>query len=466
MKKSTDTPYCLWNPYTQMDRFISYLGVGPSVLTHGEGHYIYNEREQRYINASSCTWNFSLGYGREEIIDAAERQMHEMPFSSCWSMAHPKAIELAAKLVEITSGNFSHVYLGSNGSEAVETALKMARQYHRQSGNDKDHNRFKFVSLRGSYHGYSYGAATLSGSEDYDSKFGPMLPGCVQIDPPYCYRCPYGKNGYPQCGLSCAHALEETILNEGPDSVAAFIVEPVMGEFGVVEPPADYFRIIGETCKKYGLLLIADEVTTGFGRTGKLFASGGWNPQPDILCLGKAISGGYLPLSATLTTEAVYKRFLGNNNWFKHGSTHSGHPVCAAVALAAIDIILKENLSENAARVGKYLKSRLSTLAETHPIIGEVRGPGLMLAVDLTKNRETKECFSESEIYDLLLDAVSRGLLVFDNQYGLSIFPPLNSDEALADEIVKIIDNTLHTGVLSDVERKARLLKEFVKARI
>jgi putrescine aminotransferase len=465
-KKYKGTPYHLWNPYTEMDQFISFLGMGPTIITRGEGHYVYNDRGQRYINSNSCTWNFSIGYGREEIIEAAIQQMRELPFSSCWGIVHPRAIELAAKLVQITSGNFTHVYLGSNGSEAVETALKLARQYHRQSRNSRDRGRYKIISLRGSYHGFAYGAATLSGSENYETKFGPMVPGFVQIKPPYCYRCPYQKDGYPGCGLACAQALEEAILSEGPESIAAFIMEPVMGEFGVVVPPEEYYRQVGEICKQYGLLFIADEVTTGFGRTGKLFVSQDWKPQPDILCLGKAISGGYLPLAATLTTEDIYQRFRGKDNFFMHGSTNSGHPVCAAVGLAAIDIILREKLPENAARMGTYLKSRLSELMDSHPIIGEVRGSGLMIAIDLTKNRKTKECFTRDNIYNFLLDAVSRGMLLSYSDWGLSMFPPFNIDEGIADQIVEIMDKTLRTGAIAELDRKARLLKEFAISKL
>jgi putrescine aminotransferase len=465
-KKYKGTPYHLWNPYTEMDQFLGFLGMGPTIITRGEGHYVYNDRGQRYINSNSCTWNFSLGYGREEIIEAAIHQMRELPFSSCWGLSHPRAIELAAKLVQITSGNFTHVYLGSNGSEAVETALKLARQYHRQSRNAKDRGRYKIISLQGSYHGYAYGVATLSGSENYEAKFGPMMPGFVQIKPPYCYRCPYQKDGYPDCGLACAQALEETIVSEGPESVAAFILEPVMGEFGVIVPPEEYYHQVGEICKKHGLLFIADEVTTGFGRTGKLFVSQDWKPQPDILCLGKAISGGYLPLAATLTTEDIYQRFQGKDNFFMHGTTNSGHPVCAAVGLAAIDIILREKLPENAARMGTYLKSHLSALMDSHPIIGEVRGSGLMIAIDLTKDRKTKECFTSDEIYNFLLDAVSRGMLLSYSDWGLSLFPPLNIDEGIADQIVEIMNKTLRTGAIAELERKARLLKEFAISKL
>ncbi len=185
--------------------------------------------------------------------------------------------------------------------------------------------------------------------ESDDEKFGPLLPGFVQIEPPYCYRCPYEKSGYPECDLPCAQALDERIRSEGPQTVAAFILEPIMGAYGIIAPPEAYYRAVGEICRKQGILFIADEVTTGFGRTGKLFVSEDWTPAPDILCLSKAISSGYLPLAATLATEAIYQRFLGEGNQFKHGSTANGHPVCAAVGLRNIDILVNERLPENAA---------------------------------------------------------------------------------------------------------------------
>lgn len=301
----------------------------------------------------------------------------------------------------------------------------------------------------------------MSGSADHEAKFGPLVPGFVAIDPPYCYRCPYRKEGYPGCGLACAAALEQAILAEGPETVAAFVMEPVMGEFGVVGPPEEYYRVVAETCRRHGLLFIVDEVTTGFGRTGKLFVSQDWALQPDLLCVGKAISGGYMPLAATLTTEAVFQRFLGEDNYLKSGSTNSGHPVCAAVGLAAIDIILREKLPENAARVGSYLKSRLTDLMATHPMMGEVRGSGLMIAIDFTKDRKTKKPFTSDEIFDYWIDAEARGVLVGLGEWGLSLFPPLTIDEGTADEIVQVMDEVLHTGVKAEMERKARLLKEF-----
>jgi len=460
------TPYRLWNPYTDIEQLMDNFGLGPTIITCGEGPYVYNQRGDRYLNVNSSVWNVGLGLGREELIEAATRQMHELAFVGCWSMAHPRAIELAARLVEITSGNFTRVYLGSNGTEAIETALKMARQYHRQSPNSQDHGRYKVISLRGSYHGFSFGAVSTSGLAGDEAKYGPLIPGFQQIDPPYCYRCPFQQEGYPECELKCANALEEAVESEGPETIAAFIMEPVMGDFSIVYPPDEYYSRVGEICRRYGLLFIVDEVTTGFGRTGRLFASQDWNPQPDILCLGKTISGGYVPLSATLATEGIYQRFLGTDKYFTHGSTHSGHPVCAAVGLAAIDIIIDENLPEKAGRIGDYLKSRLTDLMDKHDVIGDVRGQGLMLAMELVMDRETKEPVPGAKADEIALDAILRGMVFSASGNNFRLFPPLIIDEAFVDEMVNIFDKSLEVGFTAGIGRKARMVKEYARAKL
>jgi adenosylmethionine-8-amino-7-oxononanoate aminotransferase len=460
------TPYHLWNPFTVMDEFLPLLEFGPMVITRGEGPYVFNDRGMRYINGLSSLWNVAIGHGREELVEAAAKQMRELAYASCFRQVHPRAIELAAKLVQITAGRFEHVYLGSNGSEAVETAIKMARQYHKQSANPKDHNRYKIISLRNSYHGVSYGALSTSGLEIDAAKFGPLLPGFIQIEPPYCYRCPYGKDRYPECGLECADALEKTIQSEGADTVAAFILEPIMGAFGIVDPPEEFYKRAGEICHRHGLLFIADEVATGFGRTGKLFTSEDWDPQPDILCLGKSMSSGYLPLAATLATDAIFQRFNGKGNRFENGSTSSGHPVCAAVGLANIGIVLGEKLPENAARVGAHLKSRLEGLADKRKLIGDIRGKGLMIGIELVKDQKKKTPLRDEEIFEIYLDIATLGLVVYYRRNVLALLPPLIIDVGIADQIVTILDKALDTGREARIARKARLAKEFANARL
>ena len=466
IRKYRGTPYHLWNPFTVMNEFLPTLGFGPIVIARGEGPYVFNERGKRFINSLSSLWNVAIGHGREELVEAAAQQMHELAYASCFRQVHPKAIELAAKLVEITSGHFQHIYLGTNGSEAVETALKMARQYHRQSRDPGDRGRHKIISLRGSYHGVSYGAMSTSGLESDAEKFGPLVPGFIQIEPPYCYRCPYETSGYPVCGLACARGLEDAIQSEGPETVAAFIMEPVMGAFGIVGPPEEYYGIVGEICHRNGLLFIVDEVTTGFGRTGKLFASEDWSPKPDILCVGKAISSGYLPLAATFATEDIYARFKGRGNQFEHGSTASGHPVCAAVGLVNLDIIIDEKLPQNAAKVGAYLMSRLEELKGRRRLIGDVRGRGLMIGIELVKDRETKVPLTDKETYNIVMDMATLGLIVYNRGNTLGLLPPLIIDEGIADDIVGILDRALDTGLSSGIVRVARLAREFVASKL
>ena len=458
--------YHLWNPFTVMDEFLKIKDFGPVTIVRGEGPYVYNMRGTQFINGFSCLWNVAIGHGREELVEAAATQMKELAYASCFRQTHPRAIELAAKLVEITNGHYQHVYLGTNGSEAVETALKIARQYHRQSPDNADHSRQKIISLRYCYHGVSYGVTSTSGLDSDEENFGPLVPGFVQIEPPYCYRCPYEKSGYPECDLACAHALDEKIQTEDPQTVAAFVLEPIMGAYGIIVPPEEYYRLVGEICRKHGVLFIADEVTTGFGRTGRLFVSEDWNPAPDILCLAKAISSGYLPLAATLVTEAVYERFLGEGNQLEHGSTASGHPVCAAVGLKNIDILIGEKLPENAASVGTRLLDRLRELAEARTQIGEVRGRGLMIGIELVKDPETKEPLTDKATFDVVLDLATLGLLVYYRRSILGLLPPLIIDNAIADEIVAAIDKALDTGLKANVARKARLAKEFAASKL
>lgn len=466
VKTHRGVPYHLWNPFTDMDKFLSTLGIGPSVIVRGEGPYIFDERGKRYISGMAGLWNVAIGYGREELAEAAAKQMRELAYASCFRQVHPRAIELAAKLVEITGGHYQHVYLGTNGSEVTDAAIKMARQYHKQSPHPADRIRHKIISLRGCYHGVGFGAFSASGLERDAAKFGPLLPGFVQIDPAYCYRCSYGKGTSSECGLECVQALEKTIEAEGPETVAAFILEPIMGVLGMIDPPEEFYGRVGEICRRYGVLLIADEVTTGFGRTGKLFASQDWNPRPDILCLGKAISSGYLPLAATLATEAIYERFRGTDKQLEDGCTASGHPVCAAVGLANIDIMVREKLPENAARVGAYLKHGLQKLADKHERIGNVRGRGLMLALEFVEDRAQKTPLDAKAAEEIFMDTLMLGLVPFPHEATLGFMPPLIIKEDVADEIVDIVDKALETGLAANMARKARLVKAFAAAKM
>jgi adenosylmethionine-8-amino-7-oxononanoate aminotransferase len=220
MKKATfkGTPYALWNPFTEMEQLLGFLTAGPMVIERGEGAYVFDGRNRKYINGFSGLWNVAVGHGRKELVDAAAKQMMELPYASCFRQAHPRAIELADKLVQISPEPYEYVYLGTNGSEAVETALKISRQFFKQSG-PEDQNRYKIISLKNSYHGVSYGALPTSGLESEKHNFGPLPEGFEQLDPPYCYHCPYKQSKYPECGLQCANRLEEKITEEKPELI-------------------------------------------------------------------------------------------------------------------------------------------------------------------------------------------------------------------------------------------------------
>jgi adenosylmethionine-8-amino-7-oxononanoate aminotransferase len=243
-------------------------------------------------------------------------------------------------------------------------------------------------------------------------------------------------------------------------------MEPIMGAFGIVDPPEEFYKRAGEICRHHGLLFIVDEVATGFGRTGKLFASEDWNPSPDILCLGKSMSSGYLPLAATLATEAIFQRFNGKGNRFENGSTSSGHPVCAAVGLANIDIILGEKLPENAAKIGLYLKSQLKDLMDKRELIGDIRGKGLMIGIELVRNRKKKIPLEDDEIFEIYLNIATLGLVVYYRRNVLALLPPLIIDETIANRIVTILDEALDTGRAAGIARKARLAKEFANSKL
>jgi len=467
MKKKVykGTPYSLWNPFTEMDQFLGFLGFGPVVIVRGKGPYVFDDKGRKLINGFSSLWNVSIGHGRQELVDAASHQMKELAYASCFRQVHPKAIELADKLVQISPEQYQYVYLGTNGSEAVETALKIARQYFRQSPQQKDRGRYKIISLKHCYHGVSYGAMSTSGLEEEQRMYGPVLEGYKQIDPPYCYRCPYGKTAYPYCGLECARSLENCIGEEGAETIAAFILEPIMGAYGYITPPEAYYGEVGRICREHGILFIVDEVTTGFGKTGKLFMSEEWDPQPDMMCLSKAISSGYLPLAATLVTKEIFERFLGKGNSLEHGSTASGHPVCAAVGLANIEIIINEKLPENAARIGGYLIKKLQSMADRKKNIGEVRGQGLLIGIELVKDKSSKEPLSDDLVQELGLDAASRGLLIYFRGNIFGIVPPIIIDESIADEIVTILDKVIDLSAGANIKRKARLTKELAQTK-
>ena len=415
------------------------------VFREASGTTLVDAEGRTYLDAYAGLWNVNVGYGREEIADAAHEQLRNLCYYPLSQINLP-ATELARRLAEILPGDLSHAFFCNSGSEANETAFKIARQYSRQKFPGQ--NRYKIIARYQGYHGFTFGAMSATGQTARRVKFEPLVPGFFHVDPPYCYRCPL-KLSYPECGVACVEEIVEVIDREGPETVAAVIAEPVIGGGGVIVPPDDYLPRLREICDSHGILLILDEVITGFGRTGALFACEHWNVQPDIITLAKGVTSGYLPLGACVVTPEIFECFLGDpgeGREFAQVSTYGGHPVCCAVALANIDIILNERLWENSARVGAYLLEGLSQLKS--PLVGDVRGKGLMIAVELIgEDRTPLDSGRTGMVKNGIKEA---GVLVGSMSHVLSgpesvlfLSPPLVLTESEADTIIKAFESGL-----------------------
>ncbi len=379
---------------------------GVWILTKGEGARITDINGKEYLDAiGGGTLAVGIGYGNEEMAKAMYDQAIKLHYTAPYLGVAPVTLDLAEKLAEITPGSLSATWFSSGGSEAVESAIKLAKQYHFHNGQKQ---RFRVISRRHAYHGTTAGALSLTGpcqTFDYLRFMGEptLMPGVTHIPAPYCYRCDLGLE-YPGCEIACATALEREIKRVGPEEVSAFIAEPVIGAGGCIPPVPEYWPMVRSICDQYGVLLIADEVINGFGRTGKWFACEHYNVVPDIMTLAKNISGCYVPLGATIIRGELVKKLP----LFMHVHTFSGHAVACAAGLKAIEIIEREKMVDNAAQVGQYLLEELEALYR-HSIVGEVRGLGMLCAVELVKDRQTRERLPAEigladKIIDMMLD--------------------------------------------------------------
>ena len=367
------------------------LGAPPGtvpqlILTTGHGATVTDVDGREYIDGMASLWNVNVGYGRSELADAAAEQMKALAFSSAYGGFSTKpAIELAARLAELAPGDLEVTFFASGGAEANDTAYKIARLYWKLRGEPE---RVNIVSRIRDYHGLTYGATSATGLANFWKGFEPLAPGFLHAPAPD----PYRYSGEGSAGAAYADALEQVVIKAGPQTVAAVIAEPVQGAGGVIVPPADYFPLLRKVCDKYGLLLIADEVITGFGRTGRWFGMEHWNVDADLMIFAKGVTSGYLPLSGVMLSRSVHETLKLVEGPFAHGFTYSGHPTACAVALRNLQIIEDERLVERAAERGAYLRRRLDDLRE-HEIVGDVRGLGLLCGVELVRDRATKESF-------------------------------------------------------------------------
>ena len=422
---------------------------GLPVFVRAQGIYLWDAMGKRYIDGLSTLWNVHVGHGRTEITRAAAEQMDRLAFAPALvGPASDTTVRLASRLAEMAPEGLTRVVFTSGGSEANESMIRLVRAYWKARGEPR---RTRFVTLNQGYHGSSSGAAMLTGIPVFNRQMEPGLPGVRHMARPHCYRCELGKT-WPGCELACADELERIVEREGADAVAAFVAEPVQGGGGVVVPPRGWLPRIREICDRHGVLMVCDEVITGFGRTGSLFACAGEDVTPDVLVIAKGITSGYLPLGAMLFREELFQILLARgDDAFFHGYTYTGHPVACAAALANLDIIERERLVERAAEMGPYLQERLATLSDL-PAVGHVRGRGLMAAVELVKDKATRDPFALEEQVGrrVLEEALANGLLLrVCPGDTLALCPPLVVTREQIDEMVAVLRDAI-TAVAAD----------------
>ena len=422
------------------------------VVTGGQGSTIFDADGTPYLDAMAGLWCVNIGYGRAELAEVAAEQMRQLSYFPHTSMNIPAAA-LAEKVNALMGGGY-HTYFVNSGSEANEAGFKFARQYmkHEHPGEI----RFKTISRYFSYHGTTLATLDAGGMGERKAKFEPFSGDFVHVAQPYCYRCPFGLS-YPSCELACVKNMENTILGEGPETIAEVIVEPIMSGVGVAVPPDEYLPAVEKLCREYGILLHIDEVINGFGRTGKMFAFQHYGVSPDLIAIAKGISSAYLPIAATVVKNSVFDSFYGDpasNRQVGQVNTYGGHPVAAAVALRNIEIMEAEKLADRSAEIGAYLLDGLRTLTR-HRIVGDVRGKGLLLGVELVRDRTTKEPVGPAQITKIVEFCRDHGLIVGraggGRRYGntITMSPPLVITRAECDRIVETLDQALGTLDLS-----------------
>jgi taurine-pyruvate aminotransferase len=416
------------------------------VVAGATGSTVVDADGTEYLDAMAGLWCVNIGYGRTELAEVAAEQMRELAYFPHSAMNVPAA-GLAEKINGLMGGDY-HTYFVNSGSEANEAGFKIARQYmkHEHPGN----YRFKTIGRYFAYHGTTLATLDAGGMGERKAKFEPFLGDFVHVAPPYCYRCPFGLS-YPSCGLACVKNLESTIIGEGPETVAEVIVEPIMSGVGVAVPPDEYLPEVESLCRKYGLLLHIDEVINGFGRTGKMFAHQHYGVSPDIVAIAKGISSAYLPIAATVVKNSVFDSFVGDpasNRQVAQVNTYGGHPVAAAVALRNIEILQAERLTDRAADTGAYLLDGLRGLM-SHQVVGDVRGKGLLIGVELVKDRATKEQLDAAQLASVVEFCRDHGVIVGRGGGGrsfgttITLCPPLVITRAECDRIVDTLGRAL-----------------------
>jgi len=430
----------LWMHFSRMGAYSTDHEI--PIITRAEGCYVYDEHGNRYLDGLSGLFCVNAGHGRTEYGEAALEQIKELDFYTLWSYAHPRAIELAARISKLAPADLNRVFFTSGGSEAVESAIKLARNYHRALGKGQKH---KLIAREVAYHGTSLGALSATGITELRTQFEPLTPGASHVPNTNVYRWPKDREE-----TWAADAIEERIVFEGPETVAAVILEPVQNAGGCFVPPDGYFQQVREICDRHDVLLISDEVICAWGRLGHYFGCERFDYVPDMITIAKALTSAYAPMGGVIVSDKIAEPFMQGNASFAHGFTFAGHPIAAAIAMANLDVYEREDLCGHVlAKEGEF-RQMLESLHDL-PIVGDVRGAGYFHAVELVKDKETKESFNDEESEKLLRGFLSgelykRGLICRADDRGdpvVQLAPPLIADTEQFEEIHDVLHSVL-----------------------
>jgi adenosylmethionine-8-amino-7-oxononanoate aminotransferase len=435
----------LWLHFTRMS---SYARGEVPVIVRGSGQYVFDQNGKRYLDGLSGLFVSQIGHGRREVAEAGARQGSELAYFPLWSYAHPRAVELSQRLADLAPGDLNQVFFTTSGSEAVESAWKLAKQYFKITG---EPGRYKVISRDIAYHGTSMGALAITGLPAIKEPFEPLTPGGVRVPNTNFYRAPSFVAGDPTAfGRWAADEIERAILREGPASVAAVYLEPVQNSGGCFPPPPGYFQRVREICDRYGVLLVSDEVICAFGRLGYYFGAQRYGYQPDIITFAKGVTSGYAPLGGMLVSDRLTEPFVEGTATFLHGITFAGHPVSCAVALANLDVFEKEDLLGHVRAQEAGFRATLEKLGDL-PIVGDVRGDGYFYGIELVKDKATRQTFNDDESERLLRGFLSTalfdaGLICRADDRGdpvIQLSPPLTCGQEHFDEMEQILRSVL-----------------------
>jgi adenosylmethionine-8-amino-7-oxononanoate aminotransferase len=434
----------LWMHFSRMG---TYEDHDIPIIVRGEGPYVWDSKGKRYLDGLAGLFTSQLGHGRMELAEAAGKQAAELAYFPIWTYAHPKAIELADKLAKLAPGDLNRVFFTSGGSEAVETAWKLARQYFKEIGQPL---RTKVVSRDIAYHGTTMGALSINGVTPIRQIFEPLVPGAIKVPNTNFYRAPYFADDIEAFGLWAADEIDRAIEREGSETVAAVYLEPVQNSGGCITPPPGYFQRVREICDKHGVLLVSDEVICAFGRLGEWFGSYRYNYQPDIILVAKGLTSAYAPLGGVIASDRIIEPFLKPKASFLHGITFGGHPVSCAVGLANIEVFESDDVLGHVRANEPAFKASLETLRKL-PIVGDVRGAGYFWGIELVKDQDTRETFDDDQSEKLLRGFLSgalfdAGLICRADDRGdpvIQLSPPLICGEEHFAEMTQILESVL-----------------------